>query len=89
MGSGVGWDREGRGGEGRGGEGGVGWGRVGSGKNLQLWHPWSCHDAHTVAHATFLGHRGTGSNLRSPPPKWFPPLVPFIGAIVPVVTLKG
>ena len=30
---------------------------------------------HTMAHATLVGHRGSGSNLRSPPPNWCPPLI--------------
>ena len=49
----------------------------------QLGYPWSSHDTHTMAHASLVGHRGSGSNIRSPPTQ----LVPSIGIMVPVVIL--
>ena len=55
--------------------GGVGWngvGGVGGGNKFG-----SNHDTHTMAHATLVGHRGSGSNPRSPPPNCCPPLVPL------------
>ena len=59
------------------GQGGVGLGGVGweVTKN-PVRSPCSNHDAYTMTHAA-LGHRGSGNNLRSPPPNWHPPLVPL------------
>ena len=47
------------------------WGRVGWGERLQktsVRTPRSSHEAHTMAHATLAGHRGSGSNLECPLP---------------------
>ena len=55
---------------------GGGWvGGVGGGKNSWLEHPWSSHQAHTMVHATLVGHAGGGSNPRSSPANWCPPLL--------------
>ena len=45
-----------------GGMGWCGWDGMGGGKNPQLGHLWSSHEAHTMVHATLVGHRGNGSN---------------------------
>ena len=52
-------------------------GRVGGSKKPRLGHSQSSHEAYTMAHATLVGHRGSGSNPRSPPHNWYPPLVPL------------
>ena len=59
MGGGVGW--MGWDGVGWVGLRGVGWGGMGGGKKLQLGHHQSSQSAHTVAHATLVGNRGSGS----------------------------
>ena len=70
--------------EGAGGMGGkagwsgeTGWGGMGDGKKSWLGHPWSSHEAHTMVHATLVGHGGSGSNPSSPSPNRRPPLVPL------------
>ena len=45
---------------------GLGWGW----QKIRLGHPWSSHDACTLAHATLVGHRGSGRNLMPPPPNY-------------------
>ena len=52
----------------------MGW-WVGRWQKSQLGHPWISHDDHTMVYATLVGHRGSESNSRSPPPNWHPPLV--------------
>ena len=47
---------------------------IGGGKNQWLVHLRSSHDASRHSHN---GQRFCGSNLRSPPPNWCPPLVPL------------
>ena len=70
---------------------GVGQGGVGGSKNHPLGHPMghpmSSHEAHTVANNTPVGHiaSGSGSKYRSPTVQ----LVPYMGPIVPAVTLEG
>ena len=45
-----GWDGE---------QDGVGWGGVGGGEKPWLGHLWSSHDAHILACALLVGHRGS------------------------------
>ena len=52
MGGGAGWGEE----------GGAEWGGV-DGQKILARIPWSSHYAHTMAYATSLGHRGSGSIL--------------------------
>ena len=52
------------------GRGGMRWGG-----RWQKILSWSSHDVHTMAHATLVGHRGSGEHFRSPPSNWHPPLV--------------
>ena len=56
---------------------GVGWQGVGCDMVKTLAGGQSSHDAYTMAHATLVGHRGSGSNLRPPSPDWCSPMVPL------------
>ena len=57
------------------GDGWDGW--QGMGWEVTKTTGWSSHEANTMVHATLVGHGGSGSNPRSPPPNWHPPLVPL------------
>ena len=58
---------------------------MGGGKKTRLGQSWSSHDAHTIAHATLVGHRGSVGVMLGPTTE----LVPSTGAIVPVMILEG